>query len=41
MEYLLIPAAAVLLDILFGDPPNVIHPVAWMGRVIGLLEKGT
>jgi adenosylcobinamide-phosphate synthase len=40
MEYLLIPAAAVLLDILFGDPPNAIHPVAWMGRVIGLLEKG-
>lgn len=40
MEYLLITVAAVLLDILFGDPPNIIHPVAWMGKVIGLLEKG-
>jgi adenosylcobinamide-phosphate synthase len=29
-----------MLDLLFGDPPNVIHPVAWMGRVISLLEKG-
>jgi adenosylcobinamide-phosphate synthase len=39
MEWILIPAIAVVLDIAFGDPPNVIHPVAWMGRVISLLEK--
>lgn len=40
MEYILIPLLAVLIDIAFGDPPNVIHPVAWMGKVISLLEKG-
>jgi adenosylcobinamide-phosphate synthase len=35
------PAIAVLLvavaiDLAFGDPPNAMHPVAWMGRAIGL-----
>jgi adenosylcobinamide-phosphate synthase len=40
MEFLLILTAAVLLDILLDDPPNMIHPVAWMGKVISLLEKG-
>jgi adenosylcobinamide-phosphate synthase len=28
---------AVALDLLFGDPPNRWHPVAWMG---GLLDEG-
>ena len=40
MEWMLVPAIAVVLDIAFGDPPNVIHPVAWMGKVISLLERG-
>jgi adenosylcobinamide-phosphate synthase len=40
MEWMLIPAIAVVLDIAFGDPPNAIHPVAWMGQVLVLLEKG-
>ena len=40
MEYILIPALAVVIDIALGDPPNVIHPVAWMGKVVSLLEKG-
>ncbi len=40
MEFLIVPALAVLLDITLGDPPNVIHPVAWMGQVITLLKKG-
>lgn len=39
MEWLLVPALAVILDITIGDPPNAIHPVAWMGKVISLLEK--
>ena len=30
-------ALAVVIDLLFGDPPNRWHPVAWMGR---LLEGG-
>ena len=25
---------ALLLDVVFGDPPNRYHPVAWMGRWI-------
>jgi adenosylcobinamide-phosphate synthase len=27
---------AVALDLALGDPPNAIHPVAWMGRAIGV-----
>ncbi len=26
--------AAVVIDLAFGEPPNVVHPVAWMGNVI-------
>jgi adenosylcobinamide-phosphate synthase len=26
-------AVAIAVDILFGDPPNAAHPVAWMGRL--------
>jgi len=40
MELLLILALALVLDFATGDPPNVIHPVAWMGRVIALLQRG-
>jgi adenosylcobinamide-phosphate synthase len=36
---LLIAVGAVLLDLALGDPPNSIHPVAWMGRLIGFLDK--
>jgi adenosylcobinamide-phosphate synthase len=39
MEWILVPAIAAALDIAFGDPPNVIHPVAWMGKVIASLER--
>jgi adenosylcobinamide-phosphate synthase len=27
---------AVALDLALGDPPNALHPVAWIGRLIGL-----
>jgi adenosylcobinamide-phosphate synthase len=30
-------AVAALLDITFSDPPNPIHPTAWMGTLIGKL----
>jgi adenosylcobinamide-phosphate synthase len=40
MEILLILALAIALDVALGDPPNIIHPVAWMGKVISFLEKG-
>jgi adenosylcobinamide-phosphate synthase len=29
-------AAAFVLDFAFGEPPNALHPVAWLGHVIGL-----
>lgn len=30
---------AIALDIAFPEPPNALHPVAWMGRVISVLER--
>ena len=32
-------ALAISLDALFGEPPNAAHPVAWFGRLIGLLDR--
>jgi adenosylcobinamide-phosphate synthase len=40
VEIILVLALATALDLALGDPPNAIHPVAWMGRVISFLEKG-
>jgi adenosylcobinamide-phosphate synthase len=40
METIFIIALAAAIDLALGDPPNVIHPVAWMGRAISVLEKG-
>ena len=30
---------AVLLDLLFPEPPNVAHPVVWMGRLVRTAER--
>lgn len=30
---------ALALDWLAGEPPNALHPVVWLGRLIGLLER--
>lgn len=32
-------AAALLLDLLLGEPPARLHPVVWLGRAIGALER--
>ena len=32
---------ALALDIALPEPPNVIHPVAWMGKVISWMERLT
>jgi len=40
METIIVIASAVVIDVALGDPPNAFHPVAWMGKVISLLEKG-
>lgn len=43
LEYLWMDAAALALavawDLALGDPPNAIHPVAGIGRIIGFLER--
>jgi adenosylcobinamide-phosphate synthase len=39
MEILLILFLALILDFTFGDPPNAVHPVAWMGKVASYLIK--
>ena len=31
--------SAVAVDLLWGEPPGAIHPVVWMGRLIGALER--
>ncbi len=40
MENLLILVLALSLDLVLGDPPDFLHPVAWMGKTAALLEKG-
>lgn len=30
---------ALLIDWLLGEPPNALHPVAWLGNLIGALER--
>ena len=32
-------AVALVADLLLGDPPNAVHPVAWMGRLTNSLVK--
>lgn len=39
MDILWLLALALILDLAVGDPPDAFHPVAWMGRVISLLER--
>ncbi len=31
--------AALLLDVLVGEPPEALHPTVWMGRVISVSER--
>ena len=43
-EYLICHIAALttgyILDLIVGDPHGIPHPIVWIGRLIGLLEKG-
>lgn len=39
MEILFILLLALILDLAFGELPNVIHPVAWIGKVASYLKK--
>lgn len=31
---------AIAIDFALGEPPRIIHPVVWMGKVASFLEKG-
>lgn len=37
-EIFLVLGAAVVLDLILGDPPSRLHPTAWIGRLIGALK---
>jgi adenosylcobinamide-phosphate synthase len=39
LEFIYILILAVLLDVTLGEPPNALHPVVWMGRVIQVLIR--
>ena len=33
-------AGALAIDLVLGEPPRIIHPVVWMGKVTSLWERG-
>lgn len=39
MDTVYVIATALLLDICFGELPNAVHPVAWLGKLISLEMK--
>ena len=39
MDFLLILAGALAIDLILGEPPRFMHPVVWMGKVTALLER--
>ena len=40
MDILLILSVALAIDLALGEPPRVIHPVVWMGKVASFFERG-
>jgi adenosylcobinamide-phosphate synthase len=36
--FLAILATALLIDLAFGEPPDKVHPTAWMGKVIAFIK---
>lgn len=39
MDIIYILIVALVIEFTIGDPPNLFHPVAWIGRVISFLER--
>ncbi len=39
MDILTILFLAIIIDLALGEPPRLLHPVVWMGKVVTLLEK--
>jgi adenosylcobinamide-phosphate synthase len=40
MEGLWVLVLAIAWDLVVGEPPAAVHPVVWMGKAIGFLERG-
>ena len=40
MDHIFILLLALTVDLTLGDPPTLLHPVGWMGKLISLLEFG-
>ena len=38
MDAMLIVLLALIIDAVIGDPPNSIHPLRWMGNILGWLD---
>ena len=39
MDIMIMLPLAMTIDLILGEPPLLIHPVVWMGRLISFLEK--
>lgn len=39
MEKVLTLLIAVVLDVLFGEPPRFIHPTVWFGKIVELVDR--
>ena len=40
MDILIILSLALAIDLVLGEPPRVLHPVVWIGKVTSFLGKG-
>ncbi|MDV0444775.1 Cobalamin biosynthesis protein CobD [Methanimicrococcus sp. At1] len=38
-ELILVLLLAILIDLVFGEPPSAVHPVVWIGKLIGFLKS--
>jgi|Deesub1362A_J573_1020465.scaffolds.fasta_scaffold00251_39 adenosylcobinamide-phosphate synthase len=36
---MLVLSLAIILDLLMGEPPSKIHPVVWMGKLAGFMDR--
>ena len=39
LDILIMFALAIAIDLAMGEPPRIVHPVVWIGKVIALLTK--
>ena len=39
MDIILILLVALFIEFTIGDPPNAVHPVAWLGKIISFFER--